>query len=49
MGMKIKETVDRIAKEPKSMFLTDREVDRFIKEIMQLKKEHPTEKGGEEE
>ena len=44
--MKIQEIMNKIAKDPKSMFLTEREVDRFIKEIMQYKKIHPTEKGG---
>ena len=44
--MKIQEIVNKIAKDPKSMFLTEREGDRFIKEIMQYKKVHPTEKGG---
>ena len=47
--MKIQEIMNNIAKDPKSMFLTEREVDRFIKEIMRYKKVYPTEKGGAEE
>lgn len=46
--MKIQEIMNQIAKDPKSMFLTEREVDRFIKEIMQYKKDHTTKKGAEE-